>query len=272
VNEIPQTSWADLMLARPESLRDRQHLPWPEALTLTQAERIDHVRAMIELERIVLAAWAAEGLRAGLDIRPNRIAKEQPNPYHSRLFRGLVVELYYGFPSYLHTPWGKLRLPAPYGSYPDVTDRALDRILSSLAGHVHGRIPRKRTPNGEYGPWYVLTGTPTFHDLGLAAPILNGMSTEEYENTANDWLVCRGIARREEAVQSINGKLSGDLGKENADGVREEIADLARASYFRSEHVMAETATGVVTIGIDDQVPSSVISVRVEPDPVWGEG
>lgn len=83
---------------------------------------------------------------------------EEANPFYDQSESGLFLELYYGQPSHLHTPWGKCNIG---GSGSGQWDDILPKILDRLDATMHQELVR--TWLGDIGPVYALhavDGTP----------------------------------------------------------------------------------------------------------------
>lgn len=79
---------------------------------------------------------------------------ESVNPFYGQTSRGLFLEMYYGLPSTLHTPWGKWGFVGSGSG--DFTVMVQD-LLGEL-GPVYTASPKKITDMGEFGPVYSIKG------------------------------------------------------------------------------------------------------------------
>ena len=77
--------------------------------------------------------------------------KESANPFYSQTRSGLYLEMYYGKPSTLWTPWGKWGFGGSgSGSWATI----MPEILRRLGATVH--IKKTNTENGTFGPVYAI--------------------------------------------------------------------------------------------------------------------
>lgn len=90
------------------------------------------------------------GIGAGISLTDNRA--ERPNPCQEHTEQGFVLEIYYGAPDRLHTPWGTWLF---FRSLTGNWDAILPGILSRLGATLHR--PLEQTRMGEFGPFYALT-------------------------------------------------------------------------------------------------------------------
>ena len=78
--------------------------------------------------------------------------KENVNPFYSQTESGLFLELYYGIPGRIWTPWGQWDCwGSSSGGWGDVMSKFLERL-----GAVE-HIPLRRSKMGEFGPVFALT-------------------------------------------------------------------------------------------------------------------
>ncbi len=77
--------------------------------------------------------------------------KEGANPYYNQTSEGLYLELYYGTPSSLWTPWGKWNFGGSGGgSWNSILPSLIERFGATLYQ------PLRRSKMGEFGPVYAL--------------------------------------------------------------------------------------------------------------------
>ena len=106
--------------------------------------------------------------------------REEPNPYYNVTTGGLCLEMYYGAPLTLWTPWGALRLggsSAGGGKWQAVQD-----ILTTTFG---GYLIRKQGYNemGEIGEVYALT---KWSRGPLPVPAMS-KAVVDYDGTKTNW-------------------------------------------------------------------------------------
>lgn len=77
---------------------------------------------------------------------------EEVNPFYSQTESGIFLELYYGQPGSIWTPWGKWNC---WGSGAGYWDEVMPEFLQRLGAVEH--TPLSRTSMGEFGPVYKLT-------------------------------------------------------------------------------------------------------------------
>lgn len=77
---------------------------------------------------------------------------EEVNPRYHQAESGLFLELYYGIPGSIWTPWGNWNC---WGSGSGNWNDAIQELLKRLGAVEH--IPLKRSLMGEIGPVYALT-------------------------------------------------------------------------------------------------------------------
>lgn len=105
---------------------------------------------------------------------------DSPNPFYRQTSSGLFLEIYYGMPSTLWTPWGKLEIG---GSGHGNWDSAVATILPRLGAVAHA--PLTSTAMGEFGPVYALTRV---DGSELPEPVLRHRSEFlSYENALAAW-------------------------------------------------------------------------------------
>ena len=116
------------------------------------------------------------GYRLNMEDRRN----EWANPFYSQTADGLFLELYYGMPSSLWTPWGKWGFG---GSGGGCWDTILPLILERFDATLHQ--PLRRSSMGEFGPVYAL------HKVGdtpLPNPIeLDNAAYASYKDSRAAW-------------------------------------------------------------------------------------
>ncbi len=98
--------------------------------------------------------------------------RDSVNPFYNQTKQGLFLEVYYGAPSVLWTPWGKWGFTGPaYGDLSKTTKEFLRRLGAVMC-------VKERTSNlvGVYGPVYALY---RIDDQPLPAPIRRA-SREDY--------------------------------------------------------------------------------------------
>jgi hypothetical protein len=77
---------------------------------------------------------------------------ESVNPFYYQTESGLFLELYYGKPSKIWTPWGSWRC---WGSGEEEWGNVMSQFLQRLGAVEHQ--PLSRTHAGEFGPVYAIT-------------------------------------------------------------------------------------------------------------------
>ncbi|HEX8974828.1 MAG TPA: hypothetical protein VF817_05115 [Patescibacteria group bacterium] len=111
-----------------------------------------------------------------LDDRRN----EGVNPYYSQTSSGLFLELYYGQPGSIHTPWGKWGC---WGSGSGSWEKKMPELLERLGATVHKEL--LRNSQGEFGPIYALHRV---GDLVLPDPVVRARGEElSYETAKAEW-------------------------------------------------------------------------------------
>ncbi len=142
-------------------------------------EGIRRVRSLI----LSLAEEAEEDIWMAL-------RKNRPNPFYNQTAEGLVLELYYGLPNTLWTPWGKYRIGGSgSGNWEPTVESALPRL-----GAICLRGERYSSSEGVIGPYYTLSRVDDF-DLPEAALKSHGDYTG-YEETNKRWAeACQRFGR-----------------------------------------------------------------------------
>jgi len=79
----------------------------------------------------------------------------QPNPYFAQTSSGLMLELYYGTPNTLHTPWGKWS----FGGSSSSCGGGFDPIVAALCEEFGATVYQPEVSNswGCIGPIYTLS-------------------------------------------------------------------------------------------------------------------
>jgi hypothetical protein len=108
--------------------------------------------------------------------------EESVNSYYNHTESGIFLEMYYGTPSILWTPWGKWTF---IGSSGGCFTEAVMVLLEKLGARVFS--PLRVTDMGEYGPVYSLTQDSEGKPLPAAVVGARVVSSEEYEVTSNVW-------------------------------------------------------------------------------------
>jgi hypothetical protein len=105
---------------------------------------------------------------------------ETVNPFYNQTADGIYLELYYGMPSRLWTPWGKWKfIGSGSGSWENITPSLLERFGATL------HLPLRTDKMGEFGPVYELHKV---DDTPLPDPIrLNHTSYDSYEKLKVAW-------------------------------------------------------------------------------------
>ncbi len=106
--------------------------------------------------------------------------KDNPNPFLNQTAYGLYLELYYGTPYSLWTPWGEWNFAGP-GS--DSWENILPSIIRRFAARLHHPLILNET--GEYGPVYELRKV---ENKMLPRPLeLDKSIYASYEEAKNAW-------------------------------------------------------------------------------------
>lgn len=88
---------------------------------------------------------------------------ESVNPFYDQTENGLVLELYYGLPSKIHTPWGGWSFTGSGSSPRDWFEDLVQTITEQTQATVH--CPSM----GRHGPWFAL-GKIGDYQCGPAVP------------------------------------------------------------------------------------------------------
>lgn len=105
---------------------------------------------------------------------------EEVNPYYSQTDSGLFLELYYGQPGNIHTPWGKWNC---WGSGCGSWEEKMPELLERLGATVHKELVHNS--QGEFGPIYALH---RIGDLILPDPAIRVRGEElSYETAKAEW-------------------------------------------------------------------------------------
>ena len=98
---------------------------------------------------------------------------ESVNPFYNQTSSGLFLELYYGQPGFLHTPWGKWNCWGSGSSTGGDWEERLPLILKRLGAIEY--LPEIQTQMGCFGPVYKLTSLD-----GITLPEAIVRNPEEY--------------------------------------------------------------------------------------------
>lgn len=106
--------------------------------------------------------------------------KDGANPYYCQTADGLYLELYYGMPASLWTPWGEWRFSGSgCGSWENILPSLLERFGATL------HQPLRTSTMGEFGPVYALH---KIDDMPLPDPIeLNKAAYASYKDSKAAW-------------------------------------------------------------------------------------
>jgi hypothetical protein len=120
---------------------------------------------------------------------------ETPNPYYDQTKSGLFLEMYYGMPSSLWTPWGKWSIGGSgSGNFSEVNKKVLERLGAVL------HIAQYNDKMGTQGPVYKLTKIDDV-DLPEAKIELRENFAEYYEvHTAWKKLTIQNILTKERDI------------------------------------------------------------------------
>jgi hypothetical protein len=109
--------------------------------------------------------------------------KESVNPYYDQVEQGLFLEMYYGMPSSLHTPWGKKAI-GESGSH--TGGMGWERYMPEIEGRLGLTLFKPLITNimGEFGPVYAIHKV---DDEELPEPIHNKKERLSYEEAKKAW-------------------------------------------------------------------------------------
>lgn len=107
--------------------------------------------------------------------------KESVNPFYNQMTQGLALEMYYGMPSRIWTPWGQWGFG---GSGMGSFDAFVELLLPQLGGEV--LVPLVANSMGEFGPTYGIT---KIGSMALPQPIVCAKRDEfmVYERARDIW-------------------------------------------------------------------------------------
>jgi hypothetical protein len=106
---------------------------------------------------------------------------ESPNDFYDQTTSGLFLELYYGMPSILWTPWGKYNLG---GSGSGRWEIVVSKLVERLGGTLH-RAQRYEPSWGEIGEVYALS---KIDDLALPLALVRPRDEYmPYEEAKRSW-------------------------------------------------------------------------------------
>jgi hypothetical protein len=127
-----------------------------------------------------------------------------PNPFYNQTKQGIFLEMYYGLPSSLWTPWGKWSIGGSgCGNFNEVNEKIFERLGAQL------HIRQQDTNMGTYGPVYRLTKV---DDIELpVAEVEHHSKFAEYEEVKIAW------KNMEIDTQNV------DIEKRNMGGVNDEV-------------------------------------------------
>lgn len=148
------------------------------ATTVIGSSDNDDIYRAIGLIRLMAIAYTKEPER---ELWMELWKNEAPNPYYCQTASGLFLELYYGMPSTLWTPWGKHNL---WGSGSGHWDEVAELMVARLGGTLHR--PARYEPNyGEIGAVYALSKVDSIPlPVAVVQPRTQFMS---YEDSNLDW-------------------------------------------------------------------------------------
>ena len=106
--------------------------------------------------------------------------REKANPFYNQTADGLYLELYYGMPSSLWTPWGKWNFGGcDDGAWKNILPSLLERFGSTL------HQPLRTSKMGQFGPVYALHKV---DDMPLPDPIeLDNAAYASYKDSIAAW-------------------------------------------------------------------------------------
>lgn len=146
--------------------------------SLCDAEFYQLTRKVADIIFTLIEAETSDpnGYRSNMEDRRN----ERANPFYNQTADGLFLELYYGMPSSLWTPWGKWDFG---GSGGGCWNTLLPLILERFGATLHQ--PLRRSSMGEFGPVYALHKV---SDTPLPNPIeLDNAAYASYEDSRAAW-------------------------------------------------------------------------------------
>lgn len=117
------------------------------------------IRQIVDLVFTKLAKYdgttvAGKGLSIWLEDRRS----EGVNPFYGQTASGLFLELYYGLPSIIYTPWGKWGFAGGGSGF--FEEFVQDLLVDLSPVSVHSSLIR--TDMGEFGPVYAIKGAGLF--------------------------------------------------------------------------------------------------------------
>lgn len=109
--------------------------------------------------------------------------RESVNPYYNQTESGLFLEVYYGIPGHIWTPWGQWNCWGSGSGLGRHWDDAMSKILNILGAVMYK--PLKRNYIGDFGPVYKITSV-----CGIKLPpavVRHPDSFLEYEVAKETW-------------------------------------------------------------------------------------
>lgn len=78
------------------------------------------------------------------------------NPFYNQMASGLVLELYYGLPAQIHTPWGEWAITGSGSSSGDWF--WFDRLVETIAKQTDATLAQAERIDdmGHHGPWFAI--------------------------------------------------------------------------------------------------------------------
>lgn len=112
------------------------------------------IRAIADLVFIILTQHGGGSTAGSSSLWLEDRRKEGVNPFYFQTDHGLFLEMYYGLPSTIHTPWGIWGFG---GSGSGRMEPIVNALLIALAP-VSVQMPKKVNNWGEFGPIYSVKG------------------------------------------------------------------------------------------------------------------
>lgn len=142
-----------------------------DTIETAEITMLDHLKAIIAIQDVIL------GLAMNSDDVFCHARQDAPNSVYDHTKQGLILEMYYGTPSRLYTPWGGLDLIGCCAS--NGGGRGWDGVLQDMKAKVGLELFKEEIIDtmGHHGPWYAITSVEHHRpkvDLQLPAPIRTG--------------------------------------------------------------------------------------------------
>jgi hypothetical protein len=123
---------------------------------------------------------------------------ESVNPYYSQTSQGLMLELYYGTPSRLWTPWGQWGFAGSSAA----TGSGFEPLVAALCEELGASVFKPEVVNsmGCFGPVYALS---KFEGESLPAPAMRPRDERlTYEDAKAQWESLQAIYSTEHGAHS----------------------------------------------------------------------